>query len=68
MLIERISPAIEHVDGSSGAMGTAVRHAIDELVGESLWPAESSRVLGLLVERIELREGCRHTTCEHASH
>jgi hypothetical protein len=30
--IERISPALEHVDGSSGAIGTAVNHAIAELV------------------------------------
>jgi len=30
--IERISPALEHVDSSSGAIGTAVNHALVELV------------------------------------
>jgi hypothetical protein len=30
--LERVSPAIEHVDGSSGAIGTAVNRAIAELV------------------------------------
>ncbi len=30
--IERVSPAIEHVDGSSGAIGTAVNHALTDLV------------------------------------
>jgi hypothetical protein len=30
--IERLSPALEHVDSSSGAIGTAVNHAIDALV------------------------------------
>jgi hypothetical protein len=31
-LLERLSPALEHVDGSSGAIGTAVNRAIVELV------------------------------------
>lgn len=31
-LLERISPALEHVDSSSGAIGTAVNHTIAELV------------------------------------
>lgn len=31
-LLERLSPALERVDGSSGAVGTAVNHAIVELV------------------------------------
>jgi hypothetical protein len=30
--LERVSPALQHVDGSSGAIGTAVNHAIEELV------------------------------------
>ena len=30
--IERVSPAIEQVDGSSGAIGTAVNHALTDLV------------------------------------
>lgn len=32
LFLERVSPAIEHVDGSSGAIGTAVNRAIEELV------------------------------------
>jgi len=31
-LLERLSPALEHVDSSSGAIGTAVNHAIGEIV------------------------------------
>lgn len=31
LLIERLSPALEHVDSSSGAIGSAVNHAIDSL-------------------------------------
>jgi hypothetical protein len=30
--LERVSPAIEQVDGSSGSIGTAVNHAIETLV------------------------------------
>ena len=30
--LERLSPALEQVDGSSGAIGTAVNRAIDQLV------------------------------------
>jgi hypothetical protein len=32
LFLERVSPALEHVDGSSGAIGTAVNHAIEALV------------------------------------
>jgi hypothetical protein len=32
LLLERLSPALEHVDSSSGAMGSAVNQAIDALV------------------------------------
>jgi len=31
LLLERLSPALENVDSSSGAIGSAVNHAIDEL-------------------------------------
>jgi hypothetical protein len=34
-LIERLSPALEHVDNSSGAIGTAVNRAIEALVRDS---------------------------------
>ena len=32
VFLERVSPALEHVDSSSGAIGTAVNNAIAELV------------------------------------
>jgi hypothetical protein len=32
LFLERVSPALEHVDSSSGAIGTAVNHAIEEFV------------------------------------
>lgn len=32
LFLEKVSPAIEHVDGSSGAIGTAVNHAVRALV------------------------------------
>jgi hypothetical protein len=32
LFLERVSPALAHVDGSSGAIGTAVNRAIEELV------------------------------------
>lgn len=32
ILLERLSPALERIDSSSGAIGTAVNHAISELV------------------------------------
>jgi hypothetical protein len=45
-LLERISPALEHVDGSSGAMGTAVNRAIRELAPcERSWKSSPLRSL-----------------------
>jgi hypothetical protein len=32
LFLEKVSPELEHVDSSSGAIGTAVNHAIEELV------------------------------------
>ena len=32
LFLERVSPAIEHVDSSSGAIGTVVNHAIRDMV------------------------------------
>ena len=32
LLLERLSPALENVDSSSGAIGTAVNHAITEII------------------------------------
>src|SRR6266481_9824129 len=31
LFLEKVSPALEHVDSSSGSIGTAVNHAIEEL-------------------------------------
>jgi hypothetical protein len=30
LFLERVSPALEQVDGSSGAIGNAVNHAVEE--------------------------------------
>lgn len=32
LFLERVSPALQNVDGSSGAIGNAVNHAVEELV------------------------------------
>ena len=40
LFLERVSPTLEHVDSSSGAIGTAVNHAIEELVAASASPAD----------------------------
>ncbi len=32
LFLEKVSPALEQVDSSSGAIGTAINHAIEELV------------------------------------
>ena len=47
LLLERISPALENVDSSSGAIGTAVNKALDALVP----------LIAEVVADIELREG-----------
>src|SRR5229473_3070022 len=44
LFLERISPALDHVDSSSGAIGTAVNHAIEELVAViAKAPVEASK-------------------------
>jgi len=44
LFLERVSPALAHVDSSSGAIGTAVNHAIEELVDViAKAPAEVSK-------------------------
>jgi hypothetical protein len=44
LFLERISPVLEHVDSSSGAIGTAVNHAIEERVAViAKAPAEASK-------------------------
>src|ERR1700716_3523181 len=47
LLLERISPALENVDSSSGAIGTAVNNALDALVP----------LIAEVVANVELREG-----------
>ena len=51
-LLERISPALEHVDGSSGAIGTAVNNAIRELVPVIAHAPASSETRGAWLERL----------------
>src|SRR5206468_3642725 len=67
LFLERVSPALEHVDSSSGAIGTAVNHAIEELVAiiasapvdtntpagwlERLWEAHAADAI-LYIERL----------------
>ncbi len=44
LFLERVSPALTHVDGSSGAIGSAVNHAIAELAAMiAAAPAETRR-------------------------
>ena len=56
-LLERLSPALEHVDSSSGALGTAVNHAIADLVpivaGAPADPATREAWLERLWEALE---------------
>jgi hypothetical protein len=47
LLLERISPALENVDSSSGAIGTAVNKALDALLP----------LIAEVVADVELREG-----------
>jgi len=51
-LFERLSPAIEHVDGSSGAIGTAVDNAIAERI-DTIWPCKRSAVKALAIWKAE---------------
>jgi len=41
-LLERLSPALERVDSSSGALGSAVNRAIDDLV--PIWRSTDTRI------------------------
>ena len=51
-LIERLSPALEQVDGSSGAIGTAVYHAIVDLVPVIAGAPADASVRGVWLERL----------------
>jgi hypothetical protein len=50
--IERISPALEHVDSSSGAIGTAVNHALRELVAIIAAAPVDANTRDALLERL----------------
>ncbi len=51
-LIERLSPALEKVDGSSGALGTAVNHALVDLVPVIANAPADSSVRAAWLERL----------------
>ena len=50
--IERISPALEHVDSSSGAIGTAVNNALAELVAIIAGAPADARTRDAWLERL----------------
>jgi hypothetical protein len=51
-LLERLSPALEHVDSSSGAIGTAVNRAIAELVPIIAAAPAEAKLRSAWVERL----------------
>jgi hypothetical protein len=51
-LFERISPALENVDSSSGAIGTAVNHTIAELVSVIVAAPADARTRAAWLERL----------------
>ena len=53
--LERLSPALERVDSSSGAIGTAVNHAISELVPIIAGAPANVQVRELWLERLGRR-------------
>ncbi len=50
--LERVSPALEHVDGSSGALGSAVNAAIDKLVPIIAGAAADAKTRDAWLERL----------------
>jgi hypothetical protein len=52
LFLERVSPALQHVDGSSGAIGTAVNHAIEELVVVIVMAPADPKTRGGWLERL----------------
>jgi hypothetical protein len=51
-LLERLSPALEHVDSSSGAIGTAVNNAISQLIPIIGGAPADERTRGAWLERL----------------
>jgi hypothetical protein len=52
LFLERVSPALQHVDGSSGAIGAAVNHAIEELVSIIVRVRVDANARGRWLERL----------------
>ena len=52
LFLERVSPALEHVDSSSGSIGTAVNHAINELVSIIAAAPADARTRATWLERL----------------
>lgn len=52
LLLEKLSPALEHVDSSSGAIGTAVNRAIDALVPVIAGSPADDELRGKWLERL----------------
>lgn len=50
--LERVSPAIENVDGSSGAIGTAVNRAVEDLVAIIAKAPADETIRGKWIERL----------------
>jgi len=56
LFLEKVSPALEHVDSSSGSIGTAVNNAIAALVDIiATTPAAMDGALALLADRMDTR-------------
>src|SRR4026208_1088017 len=52
LFLERVSPALEHVDGSSGAIGTAVNRAVAELATVIAEAPRGTRTREMWLERL----------------
>ncbi|MBI3106109.1 MAG: hypothetical protein HYY95_11145, partial [Candidatus Rokubacteria bacterium] len=52
LFLERVSAALEHVDSSSGAIGTAVNHAVEELAAIIAGAPADARTRGGWLERL----------------
>jgi hypothetical protein len=68
-LLERISPALENVDSSSGAIGTAVNHTIAELVPVIVAaPADTSTRAAWLERLFDAHSADQIPYIEHLAH
>ncbi|HEY4002437.1 MAG TPA: hypothetical protein VGO93_26435, partial [Candidatus Xenobia bacterium] len=52
LFLEKVSPALEQVDGSSGAIGLAVNHAVDEMVSIIVRAPADEKLRDKWVERL----------------